>query len=95
MKPQPSRFPIALALALAVSAAPALARDHDHKGGIRSQPTKVVVPFDDIGVLTTAGFDGVTAALRVNASMHNPLLCVANVFKVGSGNLSLPGKVNQ
>jgi len=27
--------------------------------------------------------------------VHNPLLCVANVFKVASGNLSLPGKVNQ
>jgi hypothetical protein len=23
------------------------------------------------------------------------LLCVADVFKIGSGNLSLPGKVNQ
>lgn len=56
---------------------------------------KVRVPFDDIGVVTASGFDGVTAALRVNASMHSPLLCVANVFKVASGNLSLPGKVNQ
>ena len=56
---------------------------------------EVKVPFDDIGVVTAAGFDGVTAALRVNASVHSPLLCVANVFKVASGNLSLPGKVNQ
>jgi len=32
----------------------------------------------------------VTAALRVNASTHNPLLCVTDVFKVASGNLSLP-----
>lgn len=55
----------------------------------------VRVPFDDIGVVNTVSFDGVTAALRVNASMHDPLLCVVNVFKVGSGNLSLPGKVNQ
>ncbi len=55
----------------------------------------VRVPFDDIGVVNAAMFDGVTAALRVNASMHNPLLCVVDVFKVGSGNLSLPGKVNQ
>ncbi|CAG1017962.1 hypothetical protein BURC_02674 [Burkholderiaceae bacterium] len=54
---------------------------------------QVRVPFDDIGVVNAAGFDGVTAALRVNASMHSPLLCVANVFKVASGNLSLPGKV--
>lgn len=40
-----------------------------------------------------ASFDGVTAALRVNESVHAPLLCVTNVFDVASGNLSLPGKV--
>ncbi|MED5618129.1 hypothetical protein [Ideonella sp. BN130291] len=56
---------------------------------------EVRVPFDDIGVVTSAGFDGVTAALRVNASVHNPLLCVVDVFKVASGNLSLPGKVGE
>lgn len=56
---------------------------------------EVRVPFDDIGVVTGAKFDGVTAALRVNASVHSPLLCVVDVFKVASGNLSLPGKVNQ
>lgn len=56
---------------------------------------EVKVPFDDIGVVTAANFDGVTAALRVNASVHAPLLCVADVFKVASGKLSLPGKVNQ
>jgi hypothetical protein len=55
----------------------------------------VRVPFDDIGAVNAATFDGVTAALRVNASVHSPLLCVADVFKIGSGNLSLPGKVNQ
>ncbi|MBW7831626.1 MAG: hypothetical protein H3C29_00270 [Simplicispira suum] len=59
------------------------------KGGT----VQVKVPFDDIGAVNTAGFDGVTAALRVNASLHNPLLCVENVFKVASGDLSLPGKV--
>lgn len=56
---------------------------------------EVRVPFDDIGVVEAGAFDGVTAALRVNASAHNPLLCVANVFKVASGDLSLPGKVNR
>ena len=55
---------------------------------------EVKVPFDDIGVVQAASFDGVTAALRVNASVHSPLLCVADVFKAASGNLSLPGKVN-
>jgi len=41
-----------------------------------------------------ASFDGVTAALRVNESVHAPLLCVTDVFDVASGNLSLPGQVN-
>jgi hypothetical protein len=61
----------------------------------KKDSVEVRVPFDDIGAVNAATFDGVTAALRVNASVHNPLLCVANVFKIGSGNLSLPGKVNQ
>lgn len=61
----------------------------------KGKTLEVRVPFDDMGVVNTAGFDGVTAALRVNASVHSPLLCVAKVFKVGSGDLSLPGKVNQ
>ena len=39
--------------------------------------------------------DGVTAGLRVNANIHAPLLCVTDVFDVASGNLSLPGAVNQ
>ena len=56
---------------------------------------EVRVPFDDIGVVEASSFDGVTAALRVNASVHSPLLCVANVFKIASGDLTLPGKVNQ
>ena len=39
-------------------------------------------------------FDGVTAGLRVNSEMKAPLLCVTDVFKVASGNLSLPGTVD-
>jgi hypothetical protein len=54
----------------------------------------VRVPFDDVTALAASTFDGVTAGLQVNASLHAPLLCVANVFKVASGDLSLPGKVN-
>ena len=38
-------------------------------------------------------FDGVTSALRVNESVHAPLLCVTDVFDIASGDLSLPGKV--
>ncbi|OON63515.1 hypothetical protein B0920_09165 [Massilia sp. KIM] len=56
---------------------------------------EVRVPFDDIGVVKAASFDGVSAALRVNASVHSPLLCVVDVFKVASGKLNLPGKVDQ
>lgn len=54
---------------------------------------EVRVPFDDISAVNSARFDGVTAALRVNANVHNPLLCVADVFKIASGDLSLPGTV--
>ncbi len=59
------------------------------------ETVEVRVPFDDIGVVENATFDGVTAGLRVNASVHAPLLCVVDVFKVASGDLSLPGKPNR
>lgn len=59
----------------------------------RNETVEVRVPFDDIGVVEAAAFDGVTAGLRVNASVHAPLLCVAKVFKVASPDLSLPGRV--
>lgn len=57
----------------------------------QAEMVEVRVPFDDIGAVQQARFDGVTAALRVNASVHSPLLCVVDVFKVASGDLSLPG----
>ena len=63
--------------------------------GFDAHDVEVKVGFDDIGTLAGAGFDGVTAGLRVNASVHAPLLCVADVFKVASGDLSLPGKVDK
>ena len=47
------------------------------------------------GTVNAAGFAGVMAALRVNASVHDPLVCVVDVCKVASGNLSLPGKVGK
>jgi hypothetical protein len=61
----------------------------------KNETVEVRVPFDEIGAVETATFDGVTAALRVNASVHSPLLCVVDVFKVASGDLSLPGKPNR
>lgn len=50
------------------------------------------VPFDNVSMLTGVAFDGVTAGLQINASAHQPLLCVVNVFDVASGDLSMPGK---
>lgn len=58
---------------------------------LNAETVEVKVPFEDIGVVANATFDGVTAGLRVNASVHAPLLCVVDVFKVASGDLSLPG----
>ncbi len=61
---------------------------------LAAETVTVRVPFDDIAAVEGATFDGVTAGLRVNADVHAPLLCVADVFDVASGDLSLPGKVN-
>jgi hypothetical protein len=57
----------------------------------RGRTVTVRVPFEDISSVRDARFDGVTAALRVNAGLHAPLLCVTDVFKTASGDLSLPG----
>ncbi len=56
---------------------------------------EVRVPFEEIDTIKSINFDGVTAGLRVNQSVHAPLLCVVNVMDVASGNLSLPGQVNK
>lgn len=62
---------------------------------VASDTVAVRIPFDDIDSVKGASFDGVTAGLRINASAHAPLLCVTDVFKVASGDLSLPGKPDQ
>lgn len=51
------------------------------------------VSFADPSALEGASYDGVTSAMKVNANVHAPLLCVTDVFDVASGDLSLPGKV--
>lgn len=51
------------------------------------------VPFAADVALPQIGYDGVTAALRVSANVHAPLLCVTDVFDVASGDLSLPGRI--
>jgi len=53
----------------------------------------VTVAFADVEAAAGASYDGVTAALRVNAQIHAPLLCATDVFDIASGDLSLPGKV--
>ncbi len=73
--------------------APILIDSPDYKTEFTGDIVDVHVPLAQIGALTTASFDGVTAGLKVNANLHAPLLCVQNIFKVASGNLSLPGKV--
>jgi hypothetical protein len=55
---------------------------------------EVKVAFDNIGLVENTNYDGVTAGLRVNQSVHSPLLCVVDVMDVAAGDLSLPGKVN-
>lgn len=58
-----------------------------------SKKVTVKVPFENIAAVESAKFDGVTSGLRVNESVHAPLLCIENIFKVASGDLSLPGTV--
>lgn len=53
----------------------------------------VTAGFASDVALEGAAYDGVTAALRVNANIHAPLLCVTDVFDVASGDLSLSGTI--
>lgn len=61
---------------------------------ISERSVEVRVPFSNIEAITATMFDGVTAGLRINKSMHAPFLCVVNVTDIASGDLSLPGKIN-
>lgn len=72
--------------------APILIDSPGYKPNFKANIVKVTVPFDSADVAASVSFDGVTAALKVNGNLHAPLLCVSDVFKVGSGDLSLPGK---
>ena len=62
---------------------------------IGGDTVEIAVPFDEIAVVEEAAFDGVTVGLRVNKNLHAPFFCVADVFDVASGDLTLPGKVNK
>lgn len=54
---------------------------------------EVGIPISLIAGIRGASFDGVTTGLKVNGNLHAPLLCVSDVFKIASGDLSFPGKV--
>jgi hypothetical protein len=72
---------------------PLLIDSPDYRTDLAGDTVEVRIPLATLGAIRTASFDGVTAGLRVDGNLHAPLLCVANVFKIASGNLSLPGKV--
>lgn len=57
---------------------------------VQKDAAQIRVPLKAVGFPQTFNYDGVTAALKVNADLHNPLLCVSSVWDVASGNLSLP-----
>ena len=59
-----------------------------------AQEITINVAFDDVSSVENLSYDGVTSALRVNQSIHAPLLCVVDVFDVASGDLSLPGRIS-
>jgi len=73
---------------------PLLIDSPDYSTTLKGDTVDVEIPISLIGGINGASFDGVTAGLKVNGNLHAPLLCVSNVFKVASGNLSLPGKVD-
>ena len=60
---------------------------------LETDTVEVKVPASVIGAAAGVKFDGVTSALKVNANLHAPLLCISDIFDVASGDLSLPGRV--
>ncbi|MFK0384019.1 hypothetical protein [Agrobacterium sp. NPDC090273] len=72
---------------------PLLIDSPEYPTSFKGESVDVEIPLSLISGIKGASFDGVTAGLKVNGNLHAPLLCVSNVFKVASGNLSLPGKV--
>lgn len=72
---------------------PLLIDSPDYPTTLKGGSVDVAIPLELLSGISNASYDGVTAGLKINGNLHAPLLCVANVFKVASGNLSLPGKV--
>lgn len=74
---------------------PILIDSPDIATNVTAETVEIRVPISELGSNTDFSYDGVTAGLRVSTSPHDPLLCVENVFDVASGDLSLPGTVEQ
>lgn len=72
---------------------PLLIDSPDYPTVLQGNTVEVEIPLALLGGIQGASYDGVTSGLKVNGNLHAPLLCVSNVFKIASGNLSLPGKV--
>ena len=60
---------------------------------IDGKVVEVRVPFAKAQSLKGVAFDAVTAGLRISKNLHAPLFCVAAVYDVASGKLTLPGRV--
>ena len=74
---------------------PILLDSPDLETNFTGEMVEISVPGSDLGGDLDFSFDGVTSGLRVSTSPHDPLLCVEVVFDVASGDLSLPGVVDQ
>ncbi|CAI0857500.1 hypothetical protein [Serratia quinivorans] len=57
---------------------------------VKKHSAQIRVPLASVGFPSDFKYDGVTAALQVNANLHDPLLCVKTVWDIASGDLSLP-----
>ena len=72
---------------------PLLIDSPDYPTSFEGDAVEVTIPLSLIGGIAGAKYDGVAAGLRIDANLHAPLLCVSDVFKIASGDLSLPGAV--
>ncbi len=72
---------------------PLLIDSPEYPTELKQDVVEVVIPLEFLNGISNAAYDGVTAGLKINGNLHSPLLCVDQVFKVASGDLSLPGKV--
>jgi hypothetical protein len=74
---------------------PLLIDSPNYSPAVDGSTVSISVPKAALGDVSGLKFDGVTAGLRVHASVHAPLLCVTAVWDVASGDLSLPGTIGK